>query len=72
MSAKGPKNERVRRFEQAVQDLIGEGYSILDIDGLLAAAAKRAGVILEEVHPPIRSSAEDDVIVSSCGSSAIH
>ena len=45
------KTEQVERFEQAVHDLIDEGFSILDYYGLLHAAAKRAGVDLQEVHP---------------------
>lgn len=44
-------NENVRRFEAAVHELIDEGYPILDFYGLLRAAAARAGVDLEEVHP---------------------
>lgn len=43
--------ERVRRFEAAVSELIGEGHSILNLRALLQAAADRANVDLQEVYP---------------------
>lgn len=46
-------DEEVRRFEQAVHDLLDEGHSIVDYRGLLEAAAARAGVELQEVHPTV-------------------
>jgi hypothetical protein len=49
----GPKNEKVRRFEEAVHQLIDEGHSLFDYRGLLEAAAERAGVDLQEVHPTL-------------------
>jgi hypothetical protein len=44
---------KVRRFEQALHELIDEGHSILNYRGLLEAAAKRAGVEIQEVHPTV-------------------
>jgi hypothetical protein len=44
-------DDEVRRFEAAVHELIDEGYSVLDVQGLLRAAAERAGIELERVHP---------------------
>jgi len=37
--------------EDAVHELIDEGYSLFDYRGLLEKAAERAGVDLQEVHP---------------------
>ncbi len=51
MKKSDAQSENVRRFEQAVHELIDEGHSILDFHGLLRAAADRAGVELDEVHP---------------------
>jgi hypothetical protein len=44
-------DEKVRRFENAVRELIEEGHSLFDYRGLLEKAAERAGVDLQEVHP---------------------
>lgn len=48
-----PLDEKVRRFGDTVHDLIDEGYSLFDFQGLLEAAADRAGVDLQEVHPTL-------------------
>ena len=43
--------DKIRRFEQAVHELIAEGHSLFDYYGLLDGAAERAGVDRQEVHP---------------------
>jgi hypothetical protein len=48
-------DEQVRRFEDAVHELLEEGHSVLDVSGLLRAAAERAGVELERVHPTMHA-----------------
>jgi len=44
-------DDKVRRFEKAVQELIEEGHSFADQQAWLEAAAARAGVDLQEVLP---------------------
>ena len=44
-------DEKIRRFEKAVRELIDEGHSFLDHRAWLHAAAARAGVDLQEVLP---------------------
>jgi hypothetical protein len=44
-------DDKVRRLEQAVRDLIGEGHWFLNHQAWLEAAAARAGVDLQEVLP---------------------
>jgi len=46
-----PMDEKVRRFEQAVRELIEKGHSSVDQQAWLEAAAARAGVDLQEVLP---------------------
>lgn len=43
--------DKVRRFEDALCELIDEGYSILNFEALLKAAAERAGVDLRDLKP---------------------
>jgi hypothetical protein len=42
-------DDKVRRFEKAVRDLIDEGHGYVDHQAWLEAAATRAGVELQEV-----------------------
>lgn len=44
-------DDKVRRFEKAVRDLIDEDCAFVDHQGWLDAAAARAGVDLQEVLP---------------------
>jgi hypothetical protein len=44
-------DDKVRRFEKAVRDLIDEGHGFVDHQAWLEAAAARAGVDLQEVLP---------------------
>ena len=44
-------DDKVRRFEKAVRDLIDEGHGFVDHQAWLEAAARRAGVDLQEVLP---------------------
>jgi hypothetical protein len=50
-SNRDPIDEKVRRFENAVRELIDEGYSFVDHRAWLNAAAARAAVDLQEVLP---------------------
>jgi hypothetical protein len=47
-----PQNdEKIRRLEEALRELIEEGHSFVDHEAWLDAAAVRAGVDVQEVLP---------------------
>ena len=50
-SDRDPTDDPVRRFEDALCELLDEGHSILNFDDLLQAAAERAGVDLQDIDP---------------------
>jgi hypothetical protein len=50
-SADFESDDKIRRLDEAVRELIEEGYSFVNHQAWLEAAAERAGVNLQEVLP---------------------